>query len=453
MTRLQFNRFLIASALCFALALLCASGLSATTFYVDTAADAGGDGTTSALTGATCAWDTIADVNAASFNAGDSILFKRGCTWREQLTVPSSGSAGSVITFGAYGEGADPIIKGSVAPSAWASGGIWRTAYAPTLDSTQATSGERNYRDVIPANQSSYTGTKIRITAKAGAGGNWVLDGASIGAMTTADDFDADPTRITWDSGSAGATVPAGGTKVSDEITFTFTKTSRYGMHSYSANRANIAYGTIVLANALYNDSDGVDDTLTKTVAYAAQSNLVYGFSKLEVYETLPANVWVATTTVSVDVGNLIFDNEDSVGTKQATLAALDSQGDFYYETATGLLFLYSEEDPATYYTAIEAAKKAYGIYVLGKSYVTIDGIDIRYVGANAISLYGIPTGTDNIIVQNCHLAYIGGSYLTGTLRYGNGVEVQSSATNIIVRYNSLDNIYDCGISAEGSIA
>ena len=116
------NRFLIASIISFALALLCASGLSGANYYVNTNAAAGGDGTTSALTGAHCAWDTIADVNAASFSAGDSVLFARGCTWREQLTVPSSGSAGSPITFGAYGTGDNPIINGAdVITGTWVS--------------------------------------------------------------------------------------------------------------------------------------------------------------------------------------------------------------------------------------------------------------------------------------------------------------------------------------------
>src|SRR4030042_6772253 len=82
----------------------------ATDYYVDTAADAGGDGTTQELTGAHCAFKTISQVNAASYSAGDNIHFKRGCVWREQLTVPSSGSAGNPITFGAYGTGANPKI-------------------------------------------------------------------------------------------------------------------------------------------------------------------------------------------------------------------------------------------------------------------------------------------------------------------------------------------------------
>ncbi|MEJ2008412.1 MAG: right-handed parallel beta-helix repeat-containing protein [Acidobacteriota bacterium] len=59
------------------------------------------------------AYATIADVNAASFSPGDFVLFRRGETWREQLTVPSSGSEGNPITFGAFGRGKDPIISGA----------------------------------------------------------------------------------------------------------------------------------------------------------------------------------------------------------------------------------------------------------------------------------------------------------------------------------------------------
>ena len=56
-------------------------------------------------------WKTVSKVNSTSFNAGDSIYFKRGETWRETLTIPSSGSDGSLITFGAYGSSDKPIIS------------------------------------------------------------------------------------------------------------------------------------------------------------------------------------------------------------------------------------------------------------------------------------------------------------------------------------------------------
>lgn len=78
------------------------------TYYVDqTGGDDGNDGLSEVT-----AWKTLAKVNNSSFFAGDSILFKRGEIWRETLTVSSSGSDGSPITFSSYGSGNDPIITG-----------------------------------------------------------------------------------------------------------------------------------------------------------------------------------------------------------------------------------------------------------------------------------------------------------------------------------------------------
>ncbi len=67
-----------------------------------------------------CPWKTVAKVNRSSFSAGDSILFKKGETWRESLLPPSAGVAGNVITIGAYGSGAQPIISGADSVTSWA---------------------------------------------------------------------------------------------------------------------------------------------------------------------------------------------------------------------------------------------------------------------------------------------------------------------------------------------
>ncbi len=83
---------------------------NAATYYVDaTKGNDSNNGLSESL-----AWKTIAKVNTSKFNPGDQILFKRGETWREQLTVSSSssGSAGSPITFTAYGSGKKPVVDG-----------------------------------------------------------------------------------------------------------------------------------------------------------------------------------------------------------------------------------------------------------------------------------------------------------------------------------------------------
>jgi len=76
------------------------------------------------------AWATIAKVNAATFNAGDNILFNRGDEWRgESITVGWSGTESNPITFGAYGTGAKPIINGASVITTWneSPANVWRT--------------------------------------------------------------------------------------------------------------------------------------------------------------------------------------------------------------------------------------------------------------------------------------------------------------------------------------
>jgi len=99
----------------------------ATRYYVDaTLGNDANDGKTPDL-----AWQTVAKVNGETFNPGESILFKRGETWREQLTVPSSGASGKFITFGAYGSGNRPIISGADIITGWTvDGGSYSAAVA-----------------------------------------------------------------------------------------------------------------------------------------------------------------------------------------------------------------------------------------------------------------------------------------------------------------------------------
>ena len=56
------------------------------------------------------AWSTLTRVNDATLQPGDKVLFHRNNLWRGQLR-PKSGSAGRPITYGAFGEGAKPILR------------------------------------------------------------------------------------------------------------------------------------------------------------------------------------------------------------------------------------------------------------------------------------------------------------------------------------------------------
>jgi hypothetical protein len=79
-------------------------------------------------------WRSLHRVNAADLKPGDTVLLRRGDVWRDTL-VPHSGGEGAPITYGAYGNGAKPLLLGSVSRnnlSDWHPEGnnVWTTSAA-----------------------------------------------------------------------------------------------------------------------------------------------------------------------------------------------------------------------------------------------------------------------------------------------------------------------------------
>lgn len=106
---------------------------SATTYYVSSSTGSDGNNGTSV----SAPWQTIAHVNAQTFQPGDSVLFRRGDVWNESLAPPSSGSSGNPITFDAYGAGPAPNLTGyyAVPATAWVlvTGNAWKAALPATF--------------------------------------------------------------------------------------------------------------------------------------------------------------------------------------------------------------------------------------------------------------------------------------------------------------------------------
>src|SRR5688500_17654230 len=75
--------------------------VSALVYYVDCAGGNDGDSGTAPDE----AWQSLARANNASLNPGDSLLFKRGCSWMGTLKADWQGTAEQRITIGAYGNG------------------------------------------------------------------------------------------------------------------------------------------------------------------------------------------------------------------------------------------------------------------------------------------------------------------------------------------------------------
>ncbi|MFZ4583169.1 MAG: right-handed parallel beta-helix repeat-containing protein, partial [Paludibacter sp.] len=72
----------------------------------------------------------------STFVAGDSILFKRGDVFTEQLNISKSGTSTNKIVFAAYGTGANPMLNTAVTLSGWtatSNPNIWVANYTGTL--------------------------------------------------------------------------------------------------------------------------------------------------------------------------------------------------------------------------------------------------------------------------------------------------------------------------------
>jgi hypothetical protein len=114
--------------LCLAIAFLLTTGVSAKTYYVSNSGNDDALGT-SPLT----AWATLGKVNGTTLLPGDSVVFEAGSTWRDELIINHSGTAGNLIVFSRYGTGINPRILGSEKAENWTPAGtanIWQSGTA-----------------------------------------------------------------------------------------------------------------------------------------------------------------------------------------------------------------------------------------------------------------------------------------------------------------------------------
>lgn len=193
----------------------------AATYYVANAGNDSCTGTAATIAASgTCAWKTIGKVNAASLQAGDTVLFNKGDTWNEQLTVSGNGSSGSPITYSSYGSGALPHITGLTTLSAgWVNegGNIWRydlSAYPSTTTVRYLLLNGTNQQVAQSAVRYATTGTTGSFTDPTLGG----TDGDYVGAEVL-----MRSTSFTWDIRTVSAYTSATGV-------VSFTPSNSYGL-------------------------------------------------------------------------------------------------------------------------------------------------------------------------------------------------------------------------------
>lgn len=158
------------------------------------------------------------------------------------------------------------------------------------------------------------------------------------------------------------------------------------------------------------------------------------------------SNIWNCSSIFSTDIGNIIFNQEESFGKKKWNEQDLIEQGDFWYDRNSGTLKIYSALNPSLYYREIELAMRKHIINHQNTSFVEFCNLSLKYGGA-----HGFGGGsTHHLTIRKCDISFIGGGdlFLDGrNIRFGNGIEFWGNAHDNIVEQCKIGEIYDTGLT------
>lgn len=136
-----------------------------------------------------------------------------------------------------------------------------------------------------------------------------------------------------------------------------------------------------------------------------------------------PKSVWFVETDTTVTWGDEV-----------ANVAALAAEYDWVW--VANELWCFAATDPDTRYNDVEASQRFAGFRVVGQDYITIDGIEIRYVARWGVQF---DSGTTGNIVQNGTICYV--SLKGDPAGQADGVFTRSNNSTI-----SGMTIHNCGI-------
>jgi len=395
------------------------------------------------------AWRTLDQVNRAALRPGDSVLFKRGQAWRGQL-VPRSGEQALPVTYGAYGEGPKPRLLGSVSmnsPEDWVNEGrnIWSTRPV-------------GFRE---------TGAAVDL-AKA----KWHVhqeNGAAVTVTEPGPDRPCYEIRCDQPGKAANHVQVFSGTVSVDAgqhylFRFRAKCTASFKMPGLSIIKSGPPYTEY--ARAEQSASPVAQDWTEFSVRCSKASQAAQdGRLNLSLGGALPAGSTLSfqplalvgvvcdqAQPLTLDVGNIIFDDGASCGVKKWKVEDLKSAGDYFYAGATWQVKLCSEKNPAEGHRSIELALRRHIVDQGGKHHVTYENLALYYGAA-----HGFGGGsTHHIVIRNCDVAFIGGGHqFTDArgrpVRFGNGIEFWGGAHDNLVEGCRIWEIYDAALTNQNS--
>lgn len=418
---------------------------AARTFYVDDRAGRDDvDGRS-----ADRAWRTLDRVNTAELRPGDTVRFRCGGEWRGSL-VPVSGSAVAPVTYTSFGRGAKPLLLGSVPrhqPTDWVKvrDNLWATLPVEY----------RRGKQLLDLRKSEWT-----VHQEGGAQVERRLstdrDGVTVRLVSRQAGSAANHVQL-W---GPGAPVDTGG-----YLLFTFQARSSKPLRLPAVELMRRAKPWTRLALSAAPDRPLGDDWATFELPLRATQTAADGALHLSLggllaadttLEIRPISLHAATPTVldplTVDVGNVIFDDGAVCGWKKWSLKDLTRPYDYFYDRATQRVFLHSPVVPTERHRRIELALTRHVVNQGGRHHVVYDGLAVLYGAA-----HGFGGGdTHHLTIRNCDVGYIGGGHQhdrpDGTpVRYGNGIEFWAAAHDNLVEGCRLWQVYDAALTNQGT--
>lgn len=158
--------------------------------------------------------------------------------------------------------------------------------------------------------------------------------------------------------------------------------------------------------------------------------------------------VWISAQSSSIDVGNLLFNQEESCGRKKWNLADCTQQGDFWYDkNGSHKVYLFSSANPGNFYNHIEAALTNFIVYAVADSHIVVRDFTIQYGSADGVEI----RNSHHFTLSNCDVSFIGGGELTNQVRYGGGIQFWANSHDNVVEQCSFFEIYDDAVTNQGN--
>ncbi|PCN49435.1 hypothetical protein Csp2054_00270 [Curtobacterium sp. 'Ferrero'] len=157
----------------------------------------------------------------------------------------------------------------------------------------------------------------------------------------------------------------------------------------------------------------------------------------------LGSGAWTGRQIADANVGFILVDGEP-FGVRRPDPGALTSTWDF--SVVGSVLTVYCEQRPDLAAVSVKCAVNE--ILFRGGSATTVRGMAFSGTGSHGYQQRGV---TGNVLVTGCSFDLIGGSFLDGVSRYGNGIEVFIGGNRATFSNNSISRVYDTATTIQGT--